>query len=149
MLRIPGLCGLEARELDLMHNRLIAQARREQSDEDKQAHNEALQQQLTASKDAMVDLPPHPVTAAKYFFVYDIKQKLQHHMIRRTSRSLKNDGEPINAALPPKTEIVYTIHLTDREMKELTQELAYVSKAHGSFAMFAFEVSFLVWTVAM
>ena len=140
MLRIPGLSGQAAKDLELMHNRAISQARREQMDEKRQAQNEALEAALTDASGASGTLPGCPVTAAKYFFICAIKDKLKDHMIRRTSRSLKNDGEPINTALPSKTEVFFTITLKENEMAELMQELAQVSKSHGNFAMFAFEV---------
>jgi len=123
------------------HNRAIASARRYQTEESKQAQIEALEKALTSATTTVeINSPGDAVTAAKYFFVCAIKEKLKDHTIRRTSRSLKPDGQPINASLPPKTEIAYTIQLSDEEMAELTKELAYVSKSHGNFALFEFEV---------
>jgi hypothetical protein len=141
MLRIPGLSGQNAVDLSTEHNRAIASARRYQTEDSKRAQIEALEQALTSTtRGVEIDSPGDPVTAAKYFFVCAIKDELKDHTIRRTSRSLKPDGQPINAALPPKTEIAYTIKLSDGEMAELTKELAYVSKSHGNFALFEFEV---------
>lgn len=139
MLCIPGLSGQAAVDLLKEHNRAIAYARRYQTEDSKRAQIEALEKALKTSTFEL-DSAGDAVTAAKYFFVCAIKERLQDHTIRRTSRSLKPDGQPINAALPPKTEIAYTIQLSDEEMTELTKELAYVSKSHGNVALFEFEV---------
>ena len=140
MLRIPGLCGQAAKDLELTHNCSISQAHKEQTDEMKQAQNEALEAALTDASGRTGILASCPVMATKYFFICTIKDKLKDHMIHHTSRSLKNDGQLINATLPSKTEVFFTITLKESKMAELMQELAHISKSHGNFAMFAFKV---------
>ena len=135
-----SLCGQAAKDLELTHNCAISQACKEQTDKTKQAQNEALEATLTDASGRTGILASCPVMAAKYFFMCAIKDKLKDHMIHHTSCSLKNDGQPINTTLPSKMEVFFMITLKETKMAELMQELAHVSKSHGNFAMFAFEV---------
>ncbi|KAF4598990.1 hypothetical protein EYR40_006078 [Pleurotus pulmonarius] len=59
------------------------------------------------------------VRFAQYNAAKVVQAKIAPHMIRRTLTSVDLAGKPLNSKMPPVTEHILTLRLSDREMKNL------------------------------
>ncbi|KDQ27212.1 hypothetical protein PLEOSDRAFT_1106091 [Pleurotus ostreatus PC15] len=108
----------KGQQLERQFNRDIRAAKREMSQEEKDA---VKSRQVRALRGDEIEEEEAGIAVrfAQYSAAKVVQAKLAPHLIRRTLTSVDLEGKPLNTKMPPITEHVLTFKLSDREMENL------------------------------
>lgn len=144
MCRIIGLgpfCGTSGKDWERESAREIANAKKQVKG---QGHEEIIKDFEEALQNSQRELKPEEkqVAVTTYKLVKNFQRVIGDNMIRRTTKSRRPDGQPLNPDLPDYIAHTYSVMLTAGEYAILSEDLESMKETHRKLSCADF-----TWTV--